>query len=157
MLGAFSFVSSNTLVSSAYWLEPPKEVTWIDQRSLLISFFCFSFVKFVKLLPPAYVVRGKVLFSQVSVCPHLGGGTHPADGGGTPFPGLDGGYPIQLTGPRPRWGVPHPRSSGGVPPQQGVNPPPPPDQHSVYLLCGRRYASCVHAGGLSCLNIGFLF
>ena len=27
---------------------------------------------------------------------------------------------------------------------------PQPEQHSVYLLCGGRYASCVHAGGLSC-------
>ena len=35
------------------------------------------------LLPPAYVVRGNVLFSQVSV--NIFGG-----GGVTPFPGLDG-------------------------------------------------------------------
>ena len=61
---------------------------------------------FSYLLPPAYVVRGKVLFSQVSVCPHLGGvptfrvgdtylprsgrGVHTLPGGGVPtFPGLD--------------------------------------------------------------------
>ena len=25
-----------------------------------------------------------------------------------------------------------------------------PGQHREYMLCGRQYASCVHAGGLSC-------
>ena len=47
-------------------------------------------------LPPAYVVRGKVLFSQVSVCPHLGGGGGylPSGQRGLPtFPGLDRGVP----------------------------------------------------------------
>ena len=42
--------------------------------------------------------------------------------GGTTWPGLDGGG-----------GTPHPL-----------------EQHSEHLLRGRRYASCVHAGGLSC-------
>ena len=46
---------------------------------------------------------GKVLFSQVSVCPHLGGGvTHLADRG----------YPFLLD-----WGVPHP-SQWGYPPSK---------------------------------------
>ena len=27
------------------------------------------------------------------------------------------------------------------------------DQHSKHLLCGGRYASCVHAGGLSCSKL----
>ena len=41
--------------------------------------------------------------------------------------------------------VPHP-------PDLGLGSPPPPqtDQHSELLLRGGRYASCVHAGGLSC-------
>ena len=67
-----------------------------------------------------------------------GGLPHPADRGGTPFPGLGR--------------VPHPADGGGYPPGR-VNPPPPPDQHSMYLLRGERCASCVHAGGLSCLEI----
>ena len=58
--------------------------------------------------------------------------------GGTPAGGYPGGeYPS-------RGGYP----SGG--PTQGT----PPDQHSVYLLHGGRYASCVHAGGLSCIQNG---
>ena len=55
-----------------------------------------------------------------------GGGTLPGCGGGT----LPGGYPAQ--------GVPSP--GGGT--QLG--------QQKEYSLHGGRYASCVHAGGLSC-------
>ena len=81
--------------------------------------------------------------------------------GGVPHP-TDGGYPL----PRSGLGVLHPADrgypfpGGGYPTWEGVplagGPPtsrgyPPPDQHSVYLLRGRRCASCVHAGGLSCL------
>ena len=45
---------------------------------------------------------------------------------------------------------------GGTPQGQvrtGGTPPPPPGQDSTmeYLTSGSRYASCVHAGGLSCL------
>ena len=54
--------------------------------------------------------------------------------GGTPAGGTRGGYP----------GGGYPAGAGGT--QLG--------QHREYLLHGRRYASCVHAGGLSCL---FLF
>ena len=52
---------------------------------------------------------GKVLFSQVSVCPHQGGGTYLRLGGGLPTldrgkgPALDGGW------------VPNLDQSGGVP------------------------------------------
>ena len=97
----------------------------------------------------------------------LGGGTLPGParggypvGGGVPWPGgyyvggvpwpggtlargvpwlggtLAGGYPAQ--GGYPGRGVPWP--GGGT--QLG--------QHREYLLHGGRYASCVHAGGLSC-------
>ena len=65
---------------------------------------------------------------------HNGGG-----GGGT----LPGGYPGRVP-PRPgqdRGGVGYP-AGGGRGTQLG--------QHREYLLHGGRYASCVHAGGLSC-------
>ena len=104
--------------------------------------------------------------------PGLDGG-----GGGEPHPSSrwgGEGYPIQLS-----MGIPHPRSGQGVPhpsqdwmgyPHLGWVPPPartgwgtpppgqdwmglpfPPytEQHS-HLLHGGWYASCVHAGGLSC-------
>ena len=107
----------------------------------------------------------------------LGGGTLARSGwwgggypipclGGYPISGLGRGYPISgLVGGTPCLGGPHLRSRG-VPHVQGVphvwlggNPisaPPPPhctEQHSEHLLCGGRCASCVHAGGLSCLLI----
>ena len=56
-----------------------------------------------------------------------------------PIPGPDGGYPILMMGvPASQvWtGVPHSRSRQY--------------QHSEHMLRGGRYASCVHAGGLSC-------
>ena len=97
--------------------------------------------------------------------------------GGTPFPGPGGGYPL----PRSRWGIPPslggtPFPGRGIPPSQAggyhlprqgyphLAPFPgggtlprwggyiPPEQHSMYLLRGGRYASCVHAGGLSCVR-----
>ena len=102
--------------------------------------------RFWWLLPPAYVVRGKVLFSQVSVCQHLGGGvpTFRVVGGDT-YSALDrrgvptlarvGGVPTQLwvgggvptlarVGaylPWPGWGVPTLAGvGGGVPTLAGV-------------------------------------
>ena len=66
--------------------------------------------------------------------------------GGVPWPGggtLVGGYPGRggtlAGGVYPGWGGTLP--GGGT--QLG--------QHREYLLHGGRYASCVHAGGLSCL------
>ena len=73
---------------------------------------------------------------------------------GVPWPGPDGGVPWQGTPPaRSRWGVPW----QGTPPQQGTPPPRSwwrgtlVGQQKEYLLHGGRYASCIHAGGLSCL------
>ena len=74
-------------------------------------------------------------------------------GSGTPPGGyLDppGGYPGQV----PPGGVPGPPT--GVPGSGGVPRPPPGGgtrvgQQKEYSLHGGRYASCVHAGGLSCL------
>ena len=61
-------------------------------------------------LTPTYEVRMKVLFSQVSVCPHLRGGGVPHSQVRT-----GGGYPV----PRSGWGeYPHPRSGQGVPHSQ---------------------------------------
>ena len=76
--------------------------------------------------------------------PGGGGGTLPCqDGGGYPAGGYPaGGYP----GRYPPWarsgwrGVPPPGQDGGT--QLG--------QQKEYSLHGGRYASCVHARGLSC-------
>ena len=97
-----------------------------------------------ELLPPAYVVRREGNSFTLFGSPHPGGGgpvshnalqhfpeCHGAAGGGT-LPGPAGG------GGTLARGVPWP--GGGT--QVG--------QHREYLLHGGRYASCVHAGGLSC-------
>ena len=60
------------------------------------------------------------------------------------------------TSPDLEWGTP-PRPGTGYHPKCEIRwgTPPPTDQHSEHLLRGGRYASCVHAGGLSCsLKIG---
>ena len=69
-------------------------------------------------LPPAYVVRGKVIFILGNVCLFTIGGGIPCPrsdgGGGYPIPGqmVEEGTPSQvwMVGGR---GVPHPRSDGG--------------------------------------------
>ena len=104
--------------------------------------------------------------------PGLAGGVpHPRFGrGGTPSQvWLGGGYPISGLGVPPKHGTAYtPQTGTGYPPSQTwnrVSPPdlrpgtpprawdwePPPPQHSEeHLIRGGRYASCVHAGGLSC-------
>ena len=117
------------------------------------------------LLPPAYVVRGKVMFWHASVHPSIhpwfclstGGG---GGGGRYPYPimlcnisqnamGQPGGGGTLVGGTLPG-GVPCQGGTllGGVPCRGGTQL----GQHREYLLHGRRYASCVHAGGLSCLH-----
>ena len=59
---------------------------------------------------------------------------------GVPWPG---GYPGQGEGGTLAGGVPW---LGGYPGRGGTHL----GQHREYLLHGGRYASCVHAGGLSC-------
>ena len=81
-------------------------------------------------LPPAYVVRREGNSFTLFVCPHRGGGV---PGSGTPPRGGGGG------GTRVRY--PPPGGGGGT--RVG--------QQKEYSLHGGRYASCVHAGGLSCL------
>ena len=72
--------------------------------------------------------------------------------------GSRGGVPCQVQlggvpwlGGYPGWGVPWP---GGTLPGGGTQL----GQHREYLLHGGRYASCVHAGGLSCFTwVGIVF
>ena len=97
---------------------------------------------------------------------------HPKDEGGNIFSLSTlarGGDPIPRSGQgrvppsQVRMGSPHPPPHlGGVPgqdwgrtvPWDWMGLPPPPgretEQHSEHLLHSGRYASCVHAGGLSC-------
>ena len=77
--------------------------------------------------------------------PYLGGtlpGGYPAWGGTLPggYPAGGGGYPA---GGYPAGGVPCP---GGYPAGGGTLV----GQQKEYSIHGGRYASCVHAGGLSC-------
>ena len=80
------------------------------------------------------------------------GGTLPGPAGGrVPWPGgyPGGGYPGwggTLAGGTLAGGVPW---LGGYPGWGGTQL----GQHREYLLHGGRYASSVHAGGLSCVNI----
>ena len=72
-------------------------------------------------------------------------------------PGPGTGYPLPSPGtrypPRPGTGYP-PRPGTGYPPGPGTGYPP---QHSEeHLIRDGRYASCVHAGGLSCCKKNFL-
>ena len=98
--------------------------------------------------------------------PHLrsGSGEYPISGlggGGYPISGLGrGGTPSQVQvrrgTPSQVWGVPHPRSGGVVPrPRSGgiLRVPPPRNSRHLLRLRGGRYASCVHAGGLSFVEI----
>ena len=124
----------------------------------------------MKLLPSAYGVRREVITARIrrmtegnfftlsTIAGGGGGGYHHLVDGGYPFPG-PGGEGTPFPGPGghylPKWrvgvlssqvgGTTFPRWGGGVPLLE---------QHSMYLLCGRQYASCVHAGGLSCVFTG---
>ena len=104
-----------------------------------------------------------------SVCSHLGGGGYPypimlcnisqnamgqPGGGGDParssrgggVPGRGGGG-VPCGGGTMAGGYPGWRGGGGYPARGGGTQL---GQHREYLLHGGRYASCVHAGGLSC-------
>ena len=83
---------------------------------------------------------------------HMGGGegypSHVWTGEGTPHLDLDGGrgYP---SGPG-QGGYPSQVQMGGYPKGPGMGYPPLVRTTEEYSLCGGRYVSCVHAGGLSC-------
>ena len=83
------------------------------------------------------------------------GGSGPATGGGQVQP--PGGGQVQPRGgvrSSHRGGVRSSHPGGGSGPAiQGGGGSAKIGQHREYLLHGGRYASCVHAGGLSCLTI----
>ena len=88
----------------------------------------------------------------------------PSDWSQVPSWGIPQPGPVQMGVPRD--GVPpnpemeYPPSRDGVlplsrdgvsPPIQGWGTPPRTGQQMKYLICSGQYASCIHAGGLSCL------
>ena len=81
------------------------------------------------------------------------GGTPARSDRGVPQPGGGGtpGYPPAVVpqGTPQQWYPGYP--PGGVPPARGV--PPSTGQQMEYLIRRSRYASCVHAGGLSCYKV----
>ena len=114
------------------------------------------------------------LFSVCQLTPRPGGGTPVLLGGGVPpslvrtggypYPVLIGGTPSQVRMGYTHWqdGVPPIDTMGVALPSAGWSTPHPGprtggvpqlEQHSMYLLRGAWYASCVHAGGLPCLCI----
>ena len=132
-----SFVS---FASSKLFLPEQRQMPHLKRASFTVQFtflLCSSINHFYH--------------PRLSVCPHEGRGYSPSSlhpgvphpfftwgvshqtftGGGRPHPQqLDWGTPPCCTG----WGTPLPEMA----------------QHSEYLLSGGRYASHVHAGGLSC-------
>ena len=105
---------------------------------------------------------GKVMFS---VCSHLGGGVPISHNALQHFPechGADTGGGGTLPGPAGGVGG-FPAGGGTLPGGTLVRYPPPSQvrtgggtqvgQQKEYSIHGGRYASCVHAGGLSCAKI----
>ena len=87
----------------------------------------------------------------------MGGYPHPADRGGTPIQMLGVSHLADgVTLARLVWGTPstlrQDRMEVPPPPFQQTGPAPTRKmkQHSEYVMCGRRYASCIYTGGLSC-------
>ena len=108
--------------------------TKVDRQAHVFS---QRFSDFSVFLPPAYVVRREGNSFTLFVCPHLGGVP------GTPPGGTQWGYPGNPpTGYPGGYQVPPGGGTRGGGTQLG--------QHREYLLHSGRYASCVHAGGLSC-------
>ena len=102
---------------------------------------------------PARIRRmGKVMLSQVSVYPR--GYPFPRSLVPGPFPGVPQSqvlsWEVSLSQPG---GTPWPGQDWVPPGQDRTGVPPPPsqtEQQSEYFLGGGQYASCGHAGGLSC-------
>ena len=115
-----------------------------------VYFYVLQTVIKLRLLPPAYVVRreGNVL---TRVCLSVHRGVPISHNALQHYPECHGaarGGPCQVQGGVPwRGGVPWQGGTlGGGYPGGGTQL----GQHREYLLHARRYASCVHAGGLSC-------
>ena len=102
----------------------------------------------VRLLPPAYIVRREdTVFTGVCLLTFRGYPLPRSRQGGTPFPGPGR---VRIS----RWEVPPSQVQvGDTPSQVGGGGYPLPEQHSEHLLRGGWCASCVHAGGLSCIDI----
>ena len=92
---------------------------------------------------------GRLCFdTYLSLCPHLGGYPSQVQTGGTPARSDRGCTPVRGCPP----GVPRGQvRMGGTPARGGTCPGYPlmTGQHMEYLIRGGRYASYVHAGGLS--------
>ena len=97
----------------------------------------------------------QVFFLEV---PSPSQGDTPVPAGGNPIPARR--YPRIGYSPGQHWGTPNqdwgtppwPRHDWGTPPQPGQGYPSKTEQQTESLLCSGRYASCVHAGGLSCFE-----
>ena len=102
-------------------------------------------------LDRGYSIRGLAGGYPIPGTPHTWDGVPPPRLGMRYPPGPGMGYPPDLG-----WGTPKPDLGWGTPPDLRGYPPTwdgVPPQHSEYLLRGGRYASCVHAGGLSCYQM----
>ena len=146
---------------------------------MALLFTDLQYKMWIASLPPAYVVRQEGNSFTLFVSPHLrggqiqlvgggvsgpaggGGGSGPAGGGSSPagqevgWVGqvqLTGGGQVQLTGGSgPADGGGQVQLMGGVQVQPSGGGSAKIGQQNEYsLLHGGRYASCVHAGGLSC-------
>ena len=107
----------------------------------------------VTLLPSSFRRNGGggTVFTGVCLSTFRGGGMpHPSQCGGILIPAQDMGVPHPRSGQGIPWGTP-PMSRWGASSGWGEGYPQP-EQHNMYLLRGGRYASWVHAGGLSCVK-----
>ena len=105
-------------------------IKYCREDKYLCSIVINSIINYLSIVTARIRRMGKAMFS---VCPHLWG-----EGGGGQ-PGQEGGG---------QWGGQ--LGVGGVQPGGGVWGSAKIGQQNEYSLHGGRYASCVHAGGLSC-------
>ena len=113
-------VSGNSLMMTWPIVEYQQE-KWHREFSSLIQIYQLIFTARVRSTREGTVFTGVCLFTSG------GGVAHPADGGGgggTPFPGLDGGYSsqIQAGGTPPGKGVPSHLERGYLTTSEGVSP-----------------------------------